>query len=193
MDTYQPCEDLPSYAVKMFRHGEGIGGRTGDTGALIVLAVNDRQVPDRSRLQARAVHHRQVRRRDQSRRDGPLLPPRRADRACSPGRRASPGAIRPADVDLTIQPQARPGHALVNERPVQPGHDLHRAVRAVATVRAASAACGSRWTSGVGPFGVGGGWGGGGWGGGGSWGGSSGGFGGFGGERSGGGGGRASW
>jgi uncharacterized protein len=43
--TFQPYADLPSYAVKMFEnHGKGIGARKGDTGVLIVLAVDDRQV-----------------------------------------------------------------------------------------------------------------------------------------------------
>ncbi|MDH4064451.1 MAG: TPM domain-containing protein, partial [Acidobacteriota bacterium] len=43
--TFQPYPDLPSYAVKMFEnHGKGIGERSGDGGALIVLAVDDRQV-----------------------------------------------------------------------------------------------------------------------------------------------------
>ena len=43
--TFRPYADLPSYAVKMFEnHGRGIGARSQDSGALIVLAVDDRQV-----------------------------------------------------------------------------------------------------------------------------------------------------
>ena len=43
--TFRPYADLPSYAVKMFEnHGRGIGARSQDAGALIVLAVDDRQV-----------------------------------------------------------------------------------------------------------------------------------------------------
>jgi uncharacterized protein len=43
--TYKPYADIREYAVKMFEnHGRGIGQRGKDNGALVLLAVNDRQV-----------------------------------------------------------------------------------------------------------------------------------------------------
>src|SRR5258706_9107144 len=43
--TYKPYADIREYAVKMFEnHGRGIGQRAKDNGALVLLAVNDRQV-----------------------------------------------------------------------------------------------------------------------------------------------------
>jgi uncharacterized protein len=43
--TFKPYADLPSYALKMFEnHGKGLGGKSGDNGLLIVLAVDDRSV-----------------------------------------------------------------------------------------------------------------------------------------------------
>ena len=45
VQTFKPYADLKSYAVQMFEnHGKGIGTRKGDNGALVVLAVDDRQV-----------------------------------------------------------------------------------------------------------------------------------------------------
>jgi uncharacterized protein len=45
VDTYQPYGSLQQYAVKMFENGgRGIGQKGKDNGALIVLAVKDRQV-----------------------------------------------------------------------------------------------------------------------------------------------------
>ena len=43
--TFQPYGDIQSYAVKMFQnHGNGIGTKGKDNGALILLALDDRQV-----------------------------------------------------------------------------------------------------------------------------------------------------
>jgi uncharacterized protein len=45
VDTFKPYADIREYAVKMFENGgRGIGQRGKDNGALVVLAVNDRQV-----------------------------------------------------------------------------------------------------------------------------------------------------
>jgi len=43
--TFKPYADIREYAVKMFENrGRGIGQRGKDNGALVILAVNDRQV-----------------------------------------------------------------------------------------------------------------------------------------------------
>lgn len=45
VDTFSPYADIDEYAVKLFEnHGEGIGIKGKDNGALIVVAVNDRRV-----------------------------------------------------------------------------------------------------------------------------------------------------
>jgi uncharacterized protein len=45
IDTFKPYADIQEYAVKMFENrGRGIGQRGKDNGALVLLAVNDRQV-----------------------------------------------------------------------------------------------------------------------------------------------------
>ena len=43
--TFQPYADMSSYALEMFQnHGKGIGVQGKDNGALLVLAIDDRQV-----------------------------------------------------------------------------------------------------------------------------------------------------
>ena len=45
VDTFSPYADIDEYAVKLFEnHGQGIGIKGKDNGALIVVAVNDRRV-----------------------------------------------------------------------------------------------------------------------------------------------------
>ena len=45
IDTFKPYGDIREYAVKMFENqGRGIGERGKDNGALVLLAVNDREV-----------------------------------------------------------------------------------------------------------------------------------------------------
>ena len=45
VDTFQPYGDIREYAVEMFEnHGRGIGQKGKDNGALILLAVKDREV-----------------------------------------------------------------------------------------------------------------------------------------------------
>lgn len=197
--TFQPWADLPSYAVKMFEnHGKGIGQRQGDTGVLIVLAVDDRQVRIEVGYGLEALVTDGF--AGETSRDTMVPFFRRGE--FGPGLLA--GATRVAEriaegrnVTLTIEPRPRSPapSASIGINPITVLivlYILFRLLRGTGP-RGRLRRRGSRWASGVGPFGVGGGWGGGGWGGGGSWGGSSGGFGGFGGGRSGGGGGGASW
>jgi uncharacterized protein len=196
--TFRPYGDLPSFAVKMFEnHGRGIGGKGQDAGALIVLAVDDRQV----RVEvgyglegiitdgfagetSRDVMVPYFRRGEYG--DGLFAGASRVAQRIAEARNVS--------LDLQPLPARRP------ERSVKFGispltvlivlYILYRLFRG--GPRGGSRRGRQRWTSGVGPFGAGAAWGSTG-----SWGGSSGGFGGgfggFGGGRSGGGGGGASW
>lgn len=196
--TFRPYADLQSYAVQMFEnHGKGIGTRKGDNGALIVLAVDDRQV----RIEVGYGLEGFVTDgfAGETSRDTMVPFFRRGDYGAGLLAGATRVAQRIADGrNVTIEvapPRAaeRPG-ASIQINPITVLVVLYILYRALKNGGAANGRRrGRHWTSGAGPFGVGGGWGGGGWGGGGSWGGSSGGFGGFGGGRSGGGGGGASW
>ena len=197
--TFKPYADLQSYAVRMFEnHGKGIGTRKGDNGALIVLAVDDRQV----RIEVGYGLEGFVTDgfAGETSRDTMVPFFRRGEYGQGLLAGASRVAQRIADGrNVTIevaQPRAaeRPG-ASIRINPITLLLLPYIMYRLLKSSGAASARQRRHrnWTSGAGPFGVGGGWGGGGWGGGGSWGGSSGGFGGFGGGRSGGGGGGASW
>jgi len=191
--TFQPWADLKSYAVEMFENGgKGIGTTGKDNGVLIVLALDDRQVwietgyglegfitdgfaGETSRAMtpffragdygrgllagATSVAQRVAQGRNVALEVAPIQAPR-AERQ---GRRGNfPVGLIVILIIIFLNMMNGGGH----------GRGLRR---------------GSRWVSGVGPFG-------GGFGGGGSWGGGGGGFGGgFGGGRSGGGGGGAGW
>ncbi|MGE0863543.1 MAG: YgcG family protein [Vicinamibacterales bacterium] len=192
--TFQPFADLSSYAVEMFENGgKGIGTKGQDNGVLIVLALDDRQVwietgyglegfitdgfaGETSRAMtpffrtgdygqgllsgATAVAQRIAQGRNVALELAPVPAPR-TERSSRRGGNFPVGLI----VILII--------IFLN---MMGGGGGRRGMRR-----------GSRWVSGVGPFG-------GGFGGGGSWGGGGGGFGGgFGGGRSGGGGGGAGW
>jgi uncharacterized protein len=196
--TFQPWPDIKSYAVKMFQNGgKGIGTKGNDNGALILLAVDDRQVwievgyglegfitdgfAGETSRQTMVPFFRSG---DYS--GGMLAGATRVAARIAQGR----------NVDLNLAPVAAPRSGrsgrsipigtwvilliiflnLINRRG-GPGSGLRG---------------GRRWSSGVGAFGAASGWSRGGWGsGGGGFGG--GGFGGFGGGRSGGGGGGGSW
>ncbi|MGE0463159.1 MAG: YgcG family protein [Vicinamibacterales bacterium] len=195
--TFQPYADLQSYAVKMFEnHGKGIGTRKGDNGALLVLAVDDRQV----RIEVGYGLEGFVTDgfAGETSRDTMVPYFRRGDYGQGLLAGAARVAQRIADgrgVSLEVpQPRAAPRPTgKIRISPITLLILLYIVYRLIRSSGSVSARRRHRhWSSGVGPFGVGGGWGGGGWGGGG-WGGSSGGFGGFGGGRSGGGGGGASW
>lgn len=195
--TFQPYADLQSYAVQMFEnHGKGIGTRKGDNGALLVLAVDDRQV----RIEVGYGLEGFVTDgfAGEVSRDTMVPYFRRGDYGQGLVAGAARVAQRIADgrgVSLDV-PQPRAAPRPTGEIGISPItllillYIMYRLIRSSGSMSARRRH--RHWSSGVGPFGVGGGWGGGGWGGGG-WGGSSGGFGGFGGGRSGGGGGGASW
>lgn len=195
--TFQPYADLPSYAVKMFEnHGKGIGTRKGDNGALLLLAVDDRQV----RIEVGYGLEGFVTDgfAGETSRDAMVPYFRRGEYGQGLLAGASRVAQRIADgrgVSLDV-PQPRAAPRPTGEIRISPITLLILLYILYRLMKSSGSVSGRRrhrhWSSGVGPFGVGGGWGGGGWGGGG-WGGSSGGFGGFGGGRSGGGGGGASW
>jgi uncharacterized protein len=195
--TFRPYADLPSYAVKMFEnHGRGIGPRSQDAGALIVLAVDDRQV----RIEVGYGLEGFVTDGFAGETSRDVMVPyfRRGEY----GQGLLAGATRVAQriaegrgVALNVQPlpERRPERSVgLRINPLTIFIVLYILYR---LLRGGGPRGGRRrrWTSGVGPFGVGAGWGAAS----GSWGGSSGGFGGgfggFGGGRSGGGGGGASW
>jgi uncharacterized protein len=201
--TVAPYADTAQYAVKLFENrGRGIGTRTDDNGALILLALQERQV----RIEV-----------------GYGLEQWITDGFAGETSRAMVPAFRRGEygeglVDGTRRVVSRIAHGrnvTLTGVPVDRERDESREFPVwlivalfIAIVLLSRAAGGpgrrvrrwgrggwSGWSSGVGPFG--GGWNGGGFGGG--WGGRSGGggfgggFGGFGGGRSGGGGGGASW
>lgn len=193
--TFQPWPDLPSYAVEMFEnHGKGIGAKGGDTGALVVLAVDDRQV----RVEVGYGLEGTIT-------DGfagevsrdtmvPFL--RRGEYGAGLLAGVARLAARIAEargIDLGLAPAPR--------RPRDPGTRVSSRliflmVIFILVLRAVRRRRGRRggWASGVGAFGAGSAWSRrGGWGAPGGFGGGFGGFGGFGGGRSGGGGGGASW
>jgi uncharacterized protein len=199
--TLEPYGDDKEYAVKMFEnHGRGIGQKGKDNGLLILLAPNDRKVrievgydleqfitdgfagetsrmmrPDfqagRYGAGLLAGMQRIVGRIAQQR--GVTLDNVPAPRAVSPGRGGS------TPIPLSVMFWVFIAILIISR--IGGGRGRRR--------RFWGGGPWSGWSSGVGPFGGGGGWGGGGFGGGGF----GGGFGGFGGGRSGGGGGGASW
>jgi uncharacterized protein len=192
--TFQPWPDLPSYAVKMFENGgKGIGQKGKDNGALIVLAVDDRQV----RVEVGYDLEGFVTDGFAGEVSRDVMVP--LFRSGDYGQGLFAGATRIAqriaerrNVDLGIAPEE------TSEALRDLAADIPIGVWIVLLIIFLNMMGGgprgrrrSRWASGAGAFGAG--WprsGGGGWG---SSGGFGGGFGGFGGGRSGGGGGGASW
>ena len=201
--TLDPFGDINEYAVKMFENrGRGVGQKGKDNGLLILLAPNDRKVRievgydleqfitdgfagETSRLMTPQF---------QAGRYGPGL---FAGMQRVIGRIAEQRGITLDNVPAPVRAPSSGG----GSTPV-PLSLLFWIFIAVLIISRIGGGRGRRrrfwgggpwsgWSSGVGPFGGGGGWGGGGFGGGG--GGFGGGFGGFGGGRSGGGGGGASW
>ena len=192
--TYQPWADLKSYAVEMFGNGgKGIGTKGKDNGILIVLALDDRQVwietgyglegfvTDGFAGETSRAMVPFFREGDYSR--GLLAGATRVAQRVAQGR----------NVDLGLAPIEAP--RATRRGSGSSGFPVGLIVILAIIFlnmmngggRGRSRGRGSRWASGVGPFG-------GGFGGGGSWGGGGGGFGGgFGGGRSGGGGGGAGW
>ncbi|MEO8679040.1 MAG: TPM domain-containing protein [Vicinamibacterales bacterium] len=192
--TFQPWPDLKSYAVKMFENGgKGIGTKGKDNGALILLALDDRQVwietgyglegfitdgfAGQTSRETMVPHFRSG---DYS---GGMLAG-----ATAVARRIAEGR----NVDLNLAPVDAP-------REGPSGRSIPFGVWIILLIiflniinrRGPGSRSGRRWASGAGAFGAASSWSRGGWGGGGGFGG--GGFGGFGGGRSGGGGGGGSW
>jgi uncharacterized protein len=198
--TFRPYADLPSYAVKMFEnHGRGIGARGQDSGALIVLAVDDRQVRVEVGYGLEGIVTDGF--AGETSRD--IMVPffRRGeygDGLLAGATRVAQRIAEARNVTLDVQPPP----ARRPERSVGLGinpiavlillYILYRLLRGGGPRGGLRRGRRGRWSSGIGPFGYGAGWGSTG-----SWSGSSGGFGGgfggFGGGRSGGGGGGASW
>jgi uncharacterized protein len=171
--TFKPYADLQSYAVQMFEnHGKGIGTRKGDNGALVVLAVDDRQV----RIEVGYGLEGFVTDgfAGETSRDTMVPFFRRGE--YGPGLLA--GATRVAqriaagrNVAIEVAPPRaaeRPG-ADFQINPITILIILYILYRLVKSSGSANVRRrrGRHWTSGAGPFGVGGGGGGGGWGGGG--------------------------
>jgi uncharacterized protein len=200
--TFRPYADLPSYAVKMFEnHGRGIGARGGDGGALVVLAVDDRQV----RIEvgyglegivtdgfagetSRDVMVPFFRRGEYG--EGLLAGTTRVAQRIAEARNLT--------LDLQPMPARRPDRSVgIRVNPlvvIIVLYILYRLLRSGGPRSGMRRGRRGHWSSGVGPFGAGAGWGtSSSWGSGGLGGGFGGGFGGFGGGRSGGGGGGASW
>jgi uncharacterized protein len=194
--TFQPWPDLKSYAVKMFANGgQGIGPKGKDTGLLLLVAVNDRQVWIEVGYGLEGFVTDGFSGETSRNTMAPFF------RSGNYGQGILAGATRLAqhiaegrNVNLTLEPVAAPA-------PTEPrGGGIPLIfwiilaiiiINAISRRRPGSGMRGGRWSSGVGTFG--GGWpsSGGGWSSGG--GGFGGGFGGFGGGRSGGGGGGGSW
>lgn len=195
--TFQPWPDMQSFAVKMFENGgKGIGTKGKDNGALIILALDDRQVRIEvgyglegfitdgfSGQTSRDTMAPRFRTGDFG---GGLLAG-----ATVVARRIAEGRNVPLDLGRVQEEPPR------RSRPISgfPWIIIIIIILNVINRRGGGGPGGRRrWSSGVGAFGAAsilsgrGGWGGGGFGGGGG-----GGFGGFGGGRSGGGGGGASW
>lgn len=192
VNTFTPWADLPSYAVKMFENGgKGIGQKGKDNGALIVLAVEDRQVRVEVGYDiegfvtdgfagevSREVMVPFFRSGDYA--QGLLAGATRIAQRVAEGR----------NVDLGLTPVA-PRQSRRNTGVRIPGSTwIILLIIFLNMMRGGRRRRGSRWSSGAGAFGAGFPRGGGDWG---SSGGFGGGFGGFGGGRSGGGGGGASW
>ena len=189
--TFQPWADLQSYAVKMFENGgKGIGTKGQDNGILIVLALDDRQVWIETGYGLEGFITDGFA-GETSRGMTPFF--RQGDY----GQGLLAGATRVAqrvaqgrNVNLDVAPiQAPRAEGRSNRKSNFPVGLIVILIIIFLNMRngGGRGRRGSRWISGVGPFG-------GGFGGGGSWGGGGGGFGGgFGGGRSGGGGGGAGW
>ncbi len=195
VDTYTPFADIDEYAVKLLdNHGDGIGGRGKDNGALIVVAVKDRKVrvevgygleefiTDGFAGETRDLMTQYFRRGEY----GPGL-------LAGTTRLINRVAER-RGVTLQDIPRDEPGGGMPASRLFIFALIIFLVLSSVMRRRPRSRYWGrgpwSGWSSGVGPFG-GGSWGGGfgGFGGGGG----GGGFGGFGGGRSGGGGASGGW
>ncbi len=199
VQTYKPYADIDEYAVKMFENGgRGIGAKGKDNGALIVLAVEDHRVRievgyDLEQFITDAFAGETIR-------DG-MTPQFRS---------GNYGAGLVAGATRIINRIAEQRGVTLQDVPRDPpprrsgggGYPWWIIVVWIIIVilnsrrRRRSRTWGggpwSRWNSGIGPFGGGGGFGGG-FGGFGGGGGSGGGFGGFGGGRSGGGGASGGW
>jgi uncharacterized protein len=195
VQTFKPYADLKSYAVQMFEnHGKGIGTRKGDNGALLVLAVDDRQVWIEAGYGLEEFVTDGF--AGETSRDTMVPFFRRGDYGAGLLAGATRVAQRIAqgrNVTIPVAPPrttARPiGNIRINPITVLIVlYILSRLMRGGGPGGRGLGRRGGRWSSGAGPFGPVAGWGGSG-----GWGGSSGGFGGFGGGRSGGGGGGASW
>ena len=195
--TFKPYADIREYAVKMFENrGRGIGGRGKDNGALVLLAVQDRQVwievgydleqfvtdgfAGETSRQYMAPEFRQG-----NYGPGLLAGLSRIVARIAQGRNVTLQGV-PQQRDTT--PAVGSGGNLIFALFV-----LFIILNMIGRTRRRRGFYGgwgtggwSGWNSGVGPFG-------GGWRGGGGGGGFGGGFGGFGGGRSGGGGGGAGW
>lgn len=199
--TFQPWGDLQSYATKMFENGgRGLGGKS-DSGLLVLLALDERQVwiEVGYGLEGAVTDGFAG---ETSRR---VMTPYFRQGQYGPGlaaglRRLVERIARDRGVQVTGVgvPADSPAPATVRRGPSMSPMARWVLLLAVFAVLARLNRGGGRrgrrraWHGGVGPWG--GGYYGGGWGGGSPWGGgSSGGFGGFGGGRSGGGGGGASW
>lgn len=203
--TYQPWGDLQSYATKMFENGgRGLGGKT-DSGLLVLLSLDDRQVwiEVGYGLEGAVTDGFAG---ETSRR---VMTPYFRQGQYGPGlaagtRRLVERIARDRGVQVTgvgVPPEAAAPTPRRRRSPLGAAAELLILVAILVVISRLNRGGGRRgrrraWHGGVGPWGggyYGGGWGGGSSWGGGSWGGSSGGFGGFGGGRSGGGGGGASW
>ena len=191
--TFQPWADLQSYAVKMFENGgKGIGTKGSDNGILLVLALDDRQVWIETGYGLEGFVTDGFA-GETSRGMVPFF--RNGDYGGGLLAGATRVAQRVAEgrnVTLDVAPVAAPRSQGSGNRAGRfPVGLIVILIIIFLTMRGGGGRRGmrrgSRWVSGVGPFG-------GGFGGGGSWGGGGGGFGGgFGGGRSGGGGGGAGW
>jgi uncharacterized protein len=194
--TFKPYADLQAYAVEMFEnHGKGIGSRKGDSGALVVVAVDDRQVWIEVGYGLEEFITDGF--AGEVSRDT-MVPFFRQGRY-GPGILAGVSRLveRVADgrnVEIAAAPVSAPARS---RRGVIGAGPILALVLLVVFINLMTAGRSRRlrrrryWASGVGPFGAGAAWGSRS-----SWGGRSGGFGGFGGfggGRSGGGGGGASW
>ena len=187
--TFQPYADLQSYAVKMFQNrGNGVGTKGKDNGALILLALDDRQV----RIETGYGLEGFITDGFAGETSRSMVP---FFRTGDYGQGLVAGATRVArriadgrnvNLDLAAPPQPE-----TRRRNNVGGFPIgFWIILLIIFFNMIGRRRGRRrgWMSGVGPFG--GGFGGGGFGGGGF---GGGGFGGFGGGRSGGGGGGASW
>ncbi|MBY0496613.1 MAG: TPM domain-containing protein [Cyanobacteria bacterium] len=190
--TFQPAYgDLKSYAVTMFENrGKGIGEKGKDNGALIVLAIDDRQVQIETGYGLEGFITDGFA-GETSRSMTPFF--RNGDYGqglLSGTTRLAQRIAEARGVNLDLAPIAQPQSERRSGGRFPIGFWVVLLI-IILNIGRRGRRRRRRWVSGVGPFGpFGGGFGGGGFGGGGF---GGGGFGGFGGGRSGGGGGGASW